>query len=330
MKKELSPPFKITNEILNFVYEIGELVGKISAEKEFEKNLTLRRENRIKTIYSSLAIEQNTLTLEQVTDVINGKRVLAPPKDIKEVQNAYEIYERLEELDENSVKDLLLAHKIMTSELIKESGRFRSKNAGVYQGDKLIHMGTLPEYIPELINNLFLWLKKSEEHPLIKAAVFHYEFEFIHPFQDGNGRIGRLWHSLILSKWKKFFAWLPIESLVQKCQKEYYIAINNSNRDGESTEFILFMLKIIKETLIELIEIQKSTDKVTDKVTDKNKEKIKSLIEYLDQNNSINNKEAQNLLNISESAAKRFLNKLVKENILEAVGEYKARKYIKK
>ena len=330
MKKELSPPFKITNEILNFVYEIGELVGKISAEKEFEKNLTLRRENRIKTIYSSLAIEQNTLTLEQVTDVINGKRVLAPPKDIKEVQNAYEIYERLEELDENSVKDLLLAHKIMTSELIKESGRFRSKNAGVYQGDKLIHMGTLPEYIPELINNLFSWLKNSKEHPLIKAAVFHYEFEFIHPFQDGNGRIGRLWHSLILSKWKKIFAWLPIESLVQKYQKEYYISINNSNRDGESTEFILFMLRIINETLIELVENKKTTDKTTDKMTDKNRERIKLVIKYLSQNNSINNKEAQNLLDISESAAKRFLNKLVKENILEAVGEYKARKYIKK
>ena len=330
MKKELSPPFKITNEILNFVYEIGELVGKISAEKEFEKNFTLRRENRVKTIYSSLAIEQNTLTLEQVTDVINGKRVLAPPKDIKEVQNAYEIYERIDELDENSVNNLLLAHKIMTSELIKESGRFRSKNTGVYQGDKLIHMGTLPEYIPELINNLFLWLKNSKEHPLIKSAVFHYEFEFIHPFQDGNGRIGRLWHSLILSKWKKFFAWLPIESLVQKYQKEYYIAINNSNRDGESTEFILFMLKIIKETLIELVEQQKVTNKSTDKGTDKNRERIKLVIKYLSQNNSINNKEVQNLLDISESAAKRFLNKLVKENILEAVGEYKARKYIKK
>ena len=330
MKKELSPPFKITNEILNFVYEIGELVGKISAEKEFEKNLTLRRENRIKTIYSSLAIEQNTLTLEQVTDVINGKRVLAPPKDIKEVQNAYEIYERLDELNENSVKDLLLAHKIMTSELIKESGRFRSKNAGVYQGDKLIHMGTLPEYIPELINNLFLWLKNSKEHPLIKAAVFHYEFEFIHPFQDGNGRIGRLWHSLILSKWKKLFAWLPVESLVQKYQKEYYITINNSNRDGESTEFILFMLRIINETLIELVENKKTTDKMTDKMTDKNRERIKLVIKYLSQNNSINNKDTQNLLNISEATAKRFLNKLVKENILEAVGEYKARKYIKK
>ena len=330
MKKELSPPFKITNEILNFVYEIGELVGKISAEKEFEKNLILRRENRIKTIYSSLAIEQNTLTLEQVTDVINGKRVLAPPKDIKEVQNAYEIYERLDELNENSVKDLLLAHKIMTSELIKESGRFRSKNAGVYQGDKLIHMGTLPEYIPELINNLFLWLKNSKEHPLIKAAVFHYEFEFIHPFQDGNGRIGRLWHSLILSKWKKIFAWLPVESLVQKYQKEYYIAINNSNRNGESTEFILFMLRIINETLIELIETEKMTDKLTGKMTDKNEERTKLVIKYLNQNNSINNKDAKNLLDISEATARRFLNKLVKENILEAVGEYKARKYIKK
>ena len=330
MKKELSPPFKITNEILNFIYEIGELVGKISAEKEFEKNLILRRENRIKTIYSSLAIEQNTLTLGQVTDVINGKRVLAPPKDIKEVQNAYEIYERLDELNENSVKDLLLAHKIMTSELIKESGRFRSKNAGVYQGDKLIHMGTLPEYIPELINNLFLWLKNSKEHPLIKAAVFHYEFEFIHPFQDGNGRIGRLWHSLILSKWKKIFAWLPVESLVQKYQKEYYIAINNSNRNGESTEFILFMLRIINETLIELIETEKMTDKLTGKMTDKNEERTKLVIKYLNQNNSINNKDAKNLLDISEATARRFLNKLVKENILEAVGEYKARKYIKK
>ena len=330
MKKELSPPFKITNDILNLVYEIGELVGKISAEKEFEKNLTLRKENRIKTIYSSLAIEQNTLTLEQVTDVINGKRVLAPLKDIKEVQNAYEIYERLEELNENSMKDLLLAHKIMTSELIKESGRFRSKNAGVYQGEKLIHMGTLPEYIPELINNLFLWLKNSKEHPLIKAAVFHYEFEFIHPFQDGNGRIGRLWHSLILSKWKKFFAWLPIESLVQKYQKEYYIVINNSNKDGESTEFILFMLEIIKETLIELVEKQKMTDKVIDKMTDKNKERVKLLMKYLGQNDSISNKEAQSLLGISEATARRFLNSLVKENLLVAVGEYKARKYIKK
>ena len=330
MKKEFSLPFKLTSEILNFVYEIGELVGKVSAEKEFEKNLTLRKENRIKTIYSSLAIEQNTLTLEQVTNVINGKRVLAPLKDIKEVQNAYEIYERLEELDENSMKDLLLAHKIMTSELIKECGRFRSKNAGVYQGNKLIHMGTLPEYIPELINNLFLWLKNSKEHPLIKAAVFHYEFEFIHPFQDGNGRIGRIWHSLILSKWKKIFAWLPIESLVQKYQKEYYIAINNSNRDGESTEFILFMLRIINETLIELVENKKTTNKMTDKMTDKNIERVKLLMKYLNQNGSISNKEAQSLLNISEATAKRFLNKLVKENLLEALGEYKARKYIKK
>ena len=281
MKKELSPPFKITNEILNFVYEIGELVGKISAEKEFEKNLTLRRENRIKTIYSSLAIEQNTLTLEQVTDVINGKRVLAPPKDIKEVQNAYEIYERLEELNENSVKDLLLAHKIMTSELIKESGRFRSKNAGVYQGDKLIHMGTLPEYIPELINNLFLWLKKSEEHPLIKAAVFHYEFEFIHPFADGNGRMGRMWHTLLLGKWKKIFFWLPIEELIKEKQEEYYSTLALADKQGNSTVFVEFMLGIIRESLMELRNSENTTDQDSDQVTDQESDQDKKSVEKL-------------------------------------------------
>ena len=281
MKKELSPPFKITNEILNFVYEIGELVGKISAEKEFEKNLTLRRENRIKTIYSSLAIEQNTLTLEQVTDVINGKRVLAPPKDIKEVQNAYEIYERLEELNENSVKDLLLAHKIMTSELIKESGRFRSKNTGVYQGDKLIHMGTLPEYIPELINNLFLWLKKSEEHPLIKAAVFHYEFEFIHPFADGNGRMGRMWHTLLLGKWKKIFFWLPIEELIKEKQEEYYSTLALADKQGNSTVFVEFMLGIIRESLMELRNSENTTDQESDQVTDQESDQDKKSVEKL-------------------------------------------------
>ena len=281
MKKELSPPFKITNEILNFVYEIGELVGKISAEKEFEKNLTLRRENRIKTIYSSLAIEQNTLTLEQVTDVINGKRVLAPPKDIKEVQNAYEIYERLEELNENSVKDLLLAHKIMTSELIKESDRFRSQNAGVYQEDKLIHMGTLPEYIPELINNLFLWLKNSKEHPLIKAAVFHYEFEFIHPFADGNGRMGRMWHTLLLGKWKKIFFWLPIEELIKEKQEEYYSTLALADKQGNSTVFVEFMLGIIRESLMELRNSENTTDQESDQVTDQESDQDKKSVEKL-------------------------------------------------
>lgn len=331
MEKEYNPPFKITDEITNLVIEIAESTGMILVSEKLSSNPVLRRENRIKTIYSSLAIEQNTLTFEQVTDLINGKRVLAPPKDIKEVKNAYEIYEKLDLLNPYSIKDLLKAHKIMTSELINESGKFRTKGAGVYQGKQLIHAGTPPQYIPEVIKQLFLWLKNSEVHPLIKACVFHYEFEFIHPFQDGNGRMGRLWHTLILSKWKEFFAWLPIETLIQKKQKEYYKAINLSNNIGESTPFITFILEVIKETLEELQKNDKKmTDIMADKMTDKEMERLERLEVYFDKNKYIGNNEAQKILNISDSTARRFLNKLVKIGILEAVGERKGRKYRKK
>ena len=330
MTNKYNPPFTITEEITNLVIEIAELVGIIYMSKKLTSNPILRRENRIKTIYSSLAIEQNTLTLEQITDIIAGKRILAPPKDIKEVKNAYEIYEKLDTLNPYSIKDLLKAHKIMTLELIGESGCFRSKNVGVYQGSKLIHTGTPPQYIPELMKQLFLWLKKSEVHSLIKSCVFHYEFEFIHPFQDGNGRIGRLWHTLILAKWKGFFAWLPIETLIHKKQQKYYEAINVSNNLGESTPFILFSLKIIKEALLELQKDNREmTDKTTDKISDKEIERLKILEKYFKENKFINNKEVQKLLNISDSTAKRFLNKLVKNNILEAIGENKGRRYKK-
>ena len=341
MEKEYgySPPFEITNEIIELVAQITELTGMIIVSEKLSSNPVLRRKNRIKTIYSSLAIEQNTLTFEQVTDVINGKRILAPPKDIKEVKNAYEIYEKLTLLNPYSIKDLLKAHKIMTNELINESGRFRTKGAGVYQGNQLIHAGTPPQYIPELIKQLFSWLKKSKVHPLIKACVFHYEFEFIHPFQDGNGRLGRLWHTLILSKWKEFFAWLPIETLIQKKQQKYYEAINLSNTAGESTLFITFILEIIKETLEELqkndlkmtdILTDKMTDILTDKMTDKELQRLKILEEYFEKNNYIDNSEVQKILNVSDSTARRFLNKLVKNSILETVGENKGRKYRKK
>ena len=331
MEKEYNPPFKITDEITNLVIEIAELTGMILVSEKLSSNPVLRRENRIKTIYSSLAIEQNTLTFEQVTDLINGKRVLAPPKDIKEAKNAYEIYEKLDLHNPYSIKDLLKAHKIMTSELINESGKSRTKGAGVYQGKQLIHAGTPPQYIPEVIKQLFLWLKNSEVHPLIKACVFHYEFEFIHPFQDGNGRMGRLWHTLILSKWKEFFAWLPIETLIQKKQKEYYKAINLSNNIGESTPFITFILEVIKETLEELQKNDKKmTDIMADKMTDKEMERLERLEVYFDKNKYIGNNEAQKILNISDSTARRFLNKLVKIGILEAVGERKGRKYRKK
>lgn len=279
-EEDYNPPFTMTEEITNLIVEIGEYVGSISTHEAMNPNPKLRRESRIKTIHSSLAIEQNTLTLEQVTDVINGKRVLGPPQDIREVKNAYEAYERVSVLDPYSVKNLLLAHKIMMEGLVKEAGTFRSGNVGVYAGTELIHAGTPAKYVPNLMEQLFVWLKQSKYHPLVKSCIFHYEFEFIHPFADGNGRTGRLWQSLILQKWKDFFAWLPVESLIYEQQEGYYNALNESNSTGESTVFVTFMLGIIRDALKEISENQNEKDVATNVVTNvvTNEDKILALL----------------------------------------------------
>ncbi len=257
MPDHYTPPFTMTDEILNMVIEIGELVGQIDVLNHLSANLKLRRENRIKTIYSSLAIEQNTLTLEQVTDIIDGKRVLAPPNEILEVKNAYDAYNLLPNLDMYSVKDLLRVHKVMTAGLMKESGVFRSGNAGVYDHNHaLIHAGSPANYVPGLIKELFQWLKSSKMHPLVKSCIFHYEFEFIHPYADGNGRTGRLWHTLILHDWKDFFAWLPVETMIHENQPDYYAALNASNTLGNSNAFTTFMLHMILDMLKEIVRPQ--------------------------------------------------------------------------
>ena len=200
--KNKKPPFEITNQIIDYVAEIAELIGRLNAAHLLSTNPTLRRANRIRTIHGSLAIEQNTLSLEQVTAVLNGKQVLASPKDIAEVKNAYEIYEWLEELNPYSVDDLLTAHGIMTRGLMEESGVFRTRPVGVVDSEgHVLHFGTLPQYVPDLVMELLDWVKTSEVHMLIRSCVFYYEFELIHPFADGNGRVGRLWHMLLLSKW---------------------------------------------------------------------------------------------------------------------------------
>lgn len=251
-----NPPFEITNKIIDYVSRISELLGSFKVKDSLSANPVLRRTNRIRTIYGSLAIEQNTLSLEQVTAVIKGKHIIAPPKDIAEVKNAYEIYERLDELNPYSVDDLLLAHGIMTRELVEESGVFRSRPVGVVDKEgNVLHVGTLPQYVPDSVIGLLDWAQNSETHMLIKSCVFHYEFELIHPFADGNGRIGRLWHTLMLSKWNSVFAWLPIESIIHENQDEYYKAINISNASGESTVFIEFMLEVIKTALEDAVEI---------------------------------------------------------------------------
>ena len=260
MGESYNPPFTMNEEITNLIVEIGEYVGTITTYDAMCPNPILRRENQIKTIHSSLAIEQNTLTLKQVTDVINGKRILGPPQDIREVKNAYEAYERVSVLDPYSVKNLLLAHKIMMEGLVKEAGSFRSGNVGVYAGTELIHAGTPAKYVPDLMKQLFAWLKQSKYHPLVKSCIFHYEFEFIHPFADGNGRTGRLWQSLILQKWKEVFAWIPVETLVYENQEVYYKVLQRSDNVGDSTEFVEFMLGMIRNALKEISETHNKTN----------------------------------------------------------------------
>jgi hypothetical protein len=304
------PPFEITNQMISYVAEIAELVGKLSAASSLSANPTLRRSNRIRTIHGSLAIEQNTLSLEQMTAVLNGKHVLAPPKDIAEVKNAYEIYERLDELDPYSVDDLLTAHGIMTRGLLEESGVFRSRPVGVVDNEgNVLHFGTLPQYVPDLVMELLDWAKTSEVHMLIRSCVFHYELELIHPFADGNGRVGRLWHTLLLSKWNPAFAWLPVESIIHDRQQEYYAAINASNDAGESTVFIGFMLSAIKASLIEAIS---TSEKMSDGKIDKATLRWKKIEEYLKTHDYIMNADVRELCGVSAATANRILSSFVK------------------
>lgn len=309
------PPFEITNSILAEIAEIAELVGQVNAVSILTTNPVLRRTNRIRTIYSSLAIEQNTLSLEQVTAVLSGKRVIAPPKDIAEVKNAYEIYEMMDSLNPYSVGDLLNAHAVMTRGLVEESGCFRSSSVGVVdkQGN-ILHFGTLPDYVPGLTMELLDWVRDSDFHMLIKSCVFHYELELIHPFADGNGRIGRLWHTLLLTQWKPMFAWIPVESIIHDRQDEYYNAINRSNYEGESTVFIEFMLSAIKEALMEAMQ----TSGVAESLTTEELRwyKIES---FLKKNGTITNADVRRMFQVSPATANRILAKLTDGEKLQKI-----------
>ena len=305
------PPFEITNQMIDYVAEIAELLGKLNVTDALSSNPTLRRSNRIRTIHGSLAIEQNTLSLEQVTAVLNGKHVLAPPKDIAEVKNAYEIYERLDELDPYSVDDLLTAHGIMTRGLVEESGMFRTRPVGVVDSDgHVLHFGTLPQYVPDLVMELLDWAKTSEVHMLIRSCVFHYELELIHPFADGNGRVGRLWHTLLLSKWNPAFAWLPVESIIHDRQQEYYDAINASNDAGESTVFIEFMMSAIKASLMDAIS---TSDEMSDGKMDKATMRWKQIEKFLETRPYIMNADVRSICGVSAATANRILSSLVTE-----------------
>ena len=251
------PPFEITNVMLYRISSIMKSIGKLDNYKDLNKMPILRKNNRIKSIHSSLAIEANSLTFDQVKDVIDGKTVIGKQDEIQEVKNANEAYKMIGTVDPYSISDLKKVHGAMTSLLIDESGTFRKGNEGIFDEDgNCIHVCPPPEQVSGLMKELFEWMKKNKDliHPLILSSVFHYEFVFIHPFADGNGRTARLWQNIILFNWEGIFEYVPIETQLKKYQEDYYKSISNCDKKGDSTEFIEFMLKMIDETLIDLLK----------------------------------------------------------------------------
>jgi Fic family protein len=262
------PPFSITSKMLSLCISITEKVGKINSYQSLKRMPVLRRNNKIRSIHSSLAIEANSLSLNQVKDVIDGKIVIGPQKEIQEVKNAYKVYSMIGELDCYSEKDLIKAHGILTYLTDEESGKYRNHGEGVFDGDKVIFIAPPEDTVPSLMSDLFGWLNNDKETPmLIKSCVFHYEFVFIHPFADGNGRIARLWQNILLSDWNKLFEYIPIESQIHKYQQVYYDKIAICHSNGNSDTFIEFMLIMISETLDNVIaSVEKESKNISDQV----------------------------------------------------------------
>ncbi len=243
------PPYTITEKAADYLAKIVETVTRLEFGTGFKRDLKLHRENRVRTIHSSLAIEGNSLSLDEVTAVIEGKMVAGKQTEIKEVKNAYEAYDKIMTFDPYAIGDFLKAHQLMTDGLIKESGKFRGGDVGVLDGDVAIHIGARPQYVPQLMEELFGWAKESELHPVLKSAILHYEIETIHPFADGNGRMGRLWQTLLLAKWNDIFAWIPMESVLYQNRPEYYQAIENARQANDSGVFIEFTLSSLYDII---------------------------------------------------------------------------------
>lgn len=315
----MKPPYEITNNILTLVASISEKIGEINAAHLSKQPTELRKKNRIKTIQSSLEIEGNTLTVEQITDLLDNKRILAPQKDIIEVKNAIAVYDRLNEFKTYSLKSLCDAHQILMKNLIDNAGKLRATSVGIVKGSELAHLAPPGEMVKPLMDDLFNYLKNDNDLLLIKSCVFHYEFEFIHPFLDGNGRMGRLWQTMILKEYSPIFEFLPIETLIKEKQQDYYNVLGKSDSQGTSTAFIEFMLSIIKDSLEELLKSQRIS------LTDNDR-----IIHFKD---LIGAKEfsRQDYLraykNISPATASRDLKNAVDNGIIEKEGDKRLTKY---
>lgn len=263
------PPYTISNKMFELVSEISEKVGRITSHKELESKPHLRRNNRIRSIYSSLKIEANSLSLSDVRDVINGHLVLGDQKEIQEVKNAYVAYEKIPEIDPTSISDLKRIHGILTYRTARESGIFRKGDEGVLSGSECIFVAPPPHMVNELMRDLMQWVKENEGviHPLILSAIFHYEFVFIHPFADGNGRMARLWHTVLLYRWRSVFEYIPLESQIERFQNEYYDAIAVCHTKDNSDIFIEFMLDMINQMLDEVVlQVNRSNSEVSEYV----------------------------------------------------------------
>ncbi len=267
------PPCTITPAIERLLGKTCEMVGRLSVPAQGD-DLRLRRINRIRTIQGSLAIEGNTLSEEQITAIMDGKQVVAPPREIQEARNAIEVYDRLEQWDPYRETDLLAAHEIMMQGLMGSPGRYRTGGVGIMGREEIIHVAPPAGRVPILMRDLFDWLRRSERHPLVASSIFHYEFEFIHPFADGNGRMGRLWQTLILAGWNPIFSITPVESMVHARQQEYYEAIGTSTRVSDAAPFVEFMLEAILEVITNI-----ASDQVADQATDQ----VKRLLRFMDE-----------------------------------------------
>lgn len=305
------PPFSITNTMLEHVAFIMESIGKLEHYEHLNKMPKLRKNNRIHSIHSSLAIEANSLSLNQVKDVIDGKLVVGPKKEIQEVKNAYEAYLLMEKVKPYSLEDLKKVHAVMMHLILQDAGEFRTCKEGVFDGAKCIFMAPGPEFVNPLMKQLFEWLNqnKNEIHPLILSSIFHYEFVFIHPFSDGNGRMARLWQNVILSNWKNIFAYLPIETQIQKYQSDYYKAINDSNQNGNSNAFIEFMLKMIKEVILE---------NTSDNITIENNY-VKKLLDIMEENVPISANDLMERLHLKskKSFKKTYLDPAIQNHFIK-------------
>ena len=255
-----TPPLTLTPALLSQVAAIAEALGRWSARQDAQPSPRLRRENRIHTIQASLAIEQNSLSLEQVTALFDGQRVIGPARDIQEVRNAITAYEALPRWDPANRQHLLEAHGLLMAGLIESPGRFRSGGVGIYRGDQLVHMAPPAARVPELVAELLNWLATSDWHPLLVSCVAHYELDFIHPFADGNGRLGRLWQTLILSRWNALLAWLPIEEVIRSRQQGYYESLGQADRQGDLEPFVAYQLEAIHDALRSEISSEKGSE----------------------------------------------------------------------